>query len=102
MDMDKFAMYGKFTTVEGERDNLVQILLEAAELLKSYEGCELYIINVSDEHADAIWVTELWKDAEAHAESLKLEGILPLLQRGKPLIAGVEPIKLRSVGGKVG
>ncbi len=100
MDMNKFAMYGKLTAHPGRRDALVQILLEAAELLGSAEGCALYIVNVSDEDPDAVWVTELWRDAEAHAASLKNENVLALIQRGRPLIAGMEPVKLRPVGGK--
>lgn len=98
--MSKFAMYGKLTTLVGERDILVQILLEAAEMLKSDDGCEIYIINVSDDDPNAIWVTELWRDAEAHAASLKNEGVLALIQRGRPLIASIEPIRLQPVGGK--
>jgi quinol monooxygenase YgiN len=100
MDMSKFAMYGKLTAHPGQRDAVVQILLKAAELLESAEGCELYIVNVSDEDPDAVWVTELWRDAEAHAASLKFENVLALIQRARPLIAGMEPVKLRPVGGK--
>jgi quinol monooxygenase YgiN len=100
MDMNKFAMHGKLTAHAGQRDTVVQILLEAADGLESTEGCELYIINVSDEDPDAVWITELWRDAEAHAASLKLEKVLALIQRARPLIAGMEGVKLRPVGGK--
>jgi quinol monooxygenase YgiN len=100
MEIHKFAMYGKLTAHPGQRDTVVQILLEAAELLESAEGCELYIVNVSDEDPDAVWVTELWRDAEAHAASLKNGNVLALIQRARPLIAGMEPVKLRPVGGK--
>jgi quinol monooxygenase YgiN len=100
MGMNKFAMYGKLTAHPGQRDVLVQILLEAAEQLKSAEGCELYIVNVSDDDPDAVWVTELWRDAEAHAASLKNQSVLALIQRGRSLIAGAEPVRLRPVGGK--
>ncbi|QYR21439.1 antibiotic biosynthesis monooxygenase [Paenibacillus sp. sptzw28] len=98
--MNKFAMYGKLTAHPGQRDALVKMMLEAADQLDSMEGCELYIINVSEDDPDVIWVTELWSDAEAHAESLKNENVLQLIQRCRPLIAGVEPIKVRPVGGK--
>lgn len=93
-------MYGKLTAHPGQRDVLVSILLEAADALKASEDCELYIVNVSDDDPDAVWVTELWKDAEAHAASLRNEEALALIQRGRPLIAGAEPIRLRPVGGK--
>ncbi|KIL40582.1 antibiotic biosynthesis monooxygenase [Gordoniibacillus kamchatkensis] len=98
--MNKFAMYGKLTAHPGQRDALVQLMLEAADQLDAMEGCELYIINVSEEDPNVVWVTELWRDAEAHAASLKNEYVLALIQSCRPLIAGVEPVKLRPVGGK--
>lgn len=98
--MEKFAMYGKLTAQPGQRDALATILLEAAKLLESNENCELYIVNVSDDDTDAVWVTELWSNAEAHAASLKDEKTLALIQRGRQLIAGVDPVRLRPVGGK--
>ncbi|TDF98003.1 putative quinol monooxygenase [Paenibacillus piri] len=98
--MSKFAMYAKFKAQPGQRDALARILLEAAEQCESEQGCELYIVNASDEDPDIIWVTELWSDAEAHAESLRNEDTVALIGRARPLIAGVEPIKLRPLGGK--
>lgn len=98
--MSKFAMYAKFKAQPGQGEALAGILLEAAEECKSVAGCELYIVNASEEDPDTIWVTELWSDAEAHAASLRNEDALALIQRARPLIAGVEPVKLRPLGGK--
>ncbi|RIX53965.1 antibiotic biosynthesis monooxygenase [Paenibacillus nanensis] len=98
--MSKFTMYGKMTAQPGKRDELVQILLQAAEGLTSNPGCELYIVNISEDNPDDIWVTELWRDAEAHADSLKDPGAMELIQKARPLIAGIEPVRLRPVGGK--
>jgi len=98
--MSRFSMYGKLIAHPGQRDALAEILLEAAEQSKSNEDCLLYIVNVSEDDPNAVWVTELWKDAAAHAASLKDEAALALIQRARPLIAGAEPIKLRPLGGK--
>jgi quinol monooxygenase YgiN len=98
--MNKFTLLGKLTAHPGKRDELVALLLEASTSLDHMEGCELYIINESVDDPDAIWVTELWRDAEAHADSLKNEEVLAVIQRARPLIAGVEPVRLRPVGGK--
>ncbi|WP_377866697.1 hypothetical protein [Bacillus sp. R86525] len=38
--MSKFGLYGKFTVEESNRDVLVDILLEAAESMKSLDTCE--------------------------------------------------------------
>lgn len=72
-DMSKFAMYGKLIAQPGQRDALVQTMLEAADQFDSMEGCELYIINVSENDPDVVWITELSRDAEAHAASLQNE-----------------------------
>ncbi|WP_337100561.1 putative quinol monooxygenase [Paenibacillus sp. YIM B09110] len=98
--MNKFTLLGKLTAHPGKREELVALLLEASNSLDPMEGCELYIINESVDDPDAIWVTELWRDAEAHADSLKNEEVLAVIQRARPLIAGVEPVRLRPVGGK--
>ncbi|WP_236339971.1 putative quinol monooxygenase [Paenibacillus plantiphilus] len=99
-EMNKFAMFGKLTAHSGKREELVSLMLEASRSLNDMEGCELYIINESVDDPDVIWVTELWHDAQAHADSLKNEQVLSVIQQAKPLIAGVEPIRIRPVGGK--
>ncbi|WP_169084378.1 putative quinol monooxygenase [Paenibacillus sp. PL91] len=98
--MTKFTMYGKLIAQPGKREELAQMLLHAAEGLQSNPSCELYIVNVSEDDPDAIWVTELWKDADAHAASLKDEQTIALIQQARPLIAGVEPLRLKPIGGK--
>lgn len=98
--MSKYAMYGKFKAHPGKGGELAAILLEAAEQSRTFDGCELYIVNAAAEDPDTIWVTELWRDEEAHDASLQNEGAGALIGRAMPLIAGVEPIKLKPLGGK--
>ncbi|MGG3456376.1 hypothetical protein [Paenibacillus rhizolycopersici] len=47
-----------------------------------------------------MWVTEVWSNAGAHAASLQDEATRAMIQRAMPLIAGVESIPIRPVGGK--
>jgi quinol monooxygenase YgiN len=98
--MEKFGMFGKITAVPGQRDALAAILLEAAALMESVDGCEKYIVNLAVDEPDAILVNEIWRDAAAHQASLTLESTRALIGRGRPLIAGVEPVRLRPIGGK--
>lgn len=98
--MNKFGMYAKFTAKPGQRDELVNILLEAAAGAQSVRECELYIVNVSDTEPDVIWVTEVWSHAEAHAASLEQEDTKAAIRQAMPLIAGVESTQIRPVGGK--
>jgi quinol monooxygenase YgiN len=94
-------MYGKVLAQPGQRDALVDVLLEAAELLDDMPQCELYIVNTAADEPDAIWVTELWAGEEAHARSLERDDVRALIHRGRPLIAGMgEQVRLTPVGGK--
>jgi quinol monooxygenase YgiN len=98
--MSRFGMYVKFTAKSGQRDNLVNILMEGAAAEQSTKECELYLVNVSDTEPDIIWVTEVWSDEEAHKASLAREDTREAIQRAMPLIEGVEATKIRPVGGK--
>jgi len=98
--MSKFAMFGKLTAHPGKRGELVALLLESARDLEEFGGCDLYLIHESEDDPDTVWVTELWRDAEAHAASLRDERIRAVIARARPLIAGIEPVRVRPVGGK--
>ncbi len=99
--MGRFSMCGKLVAKRGKRDALVEVLLEAANLLDQAPECELYIVNVVQDEPDAIWVMELWANQEAHAKSLTNEGVKALVQRGMPLIADMpQQVRLTPVGGK--
>ncbi|MFZ3588513.1 putative quinol monooxygenase [Bacillus sp. DJP31] len=92
--MTKFGLYGKILAKEGERDALVDILLDAASSLQELEDCELYIVNVSDTEPNTVWVYEVWSDQNAHQASLTLESTQTLIKRAKPIIAGMERMNM--------
>ena len=99
--MSAYASYVKLTAKPGQRDSLVELMLEAAAGMETVEGCELYVINLSVSEPDSIWVTEIWRNQEDHDASLKLEGAQEQIQRVLPLLAGrPEGIILQPVGGK--
>ena len=43
--MERFGMYGKMIAKPGQRDALVEILLEASRQVSSLPGCEIYIVG---------------------------------------------------------
>lgn len=99
--MSRFGLFGEITTIEGKRDELVTILLEAAEAMNTIEECELYIVSVKEEVPDGIWITEVWQNAEAHQSSLSLDAIRNLIEKGRPLIKGMNTMNTFSpLGGK--
>ncbi|AJD90323.1 hypothetical protein JMA_10060 [Jeotgalibacillus malaysiensis] len=99
--MSKFSLFGKFTVQEGKRDLLADILLEAAESMKSLHDCELYLVSVSENEPDTVYVYETWENEQAHQHSLSLEATQTLISRAKPIITGMERIStLQTIGGK--
>ena len=98
--MERFGMYGKVVAKAGQREVLVEHLLEASRLLTPLPGCELYIVNVARSEPDTIWVTEVWRSEADHDASLTLDSVRALIARTKPLVAGFESIRLTPVGGK--
>ncbi|MBW7455302.1 putative quinol monooxygenase [Paenibacillus sepulcri] len=98
--MNQYGLYGKFTAQTGKRDELAKILLEAASQMDVIEDCLLYVINVTENKPETIWVTEVWTDAAAHQASLLGEEAQTLIALARPLIAGIEQIQLQTLGGK--
>jgi quinol monooxygenase YgiN len=99
--MNKFSLFGRFTIQEGDRDTMVEILLEAAESMKHLDDCEIYLVSVSENEPNTVYVYEVWSDEDAHQASLKLEATQTLIRRAKPLITGMERIStLNTRGGK--
>lgn len=99
--MSKYGLYGKFTLKEGERDTLVDILMEASQSMKDLAECELYLVNTSDVEPNSVFVYEVWSNENAHQASLSLESTQTLIKRAKPIITGMERIStLKPVGGK--
>ena len=99
--MHRFGMFGKMIASEGHRDELVQYLLHAAELVSDAPGCELYIVSIVPTEPDAIWVSEAWRSQEDHDRSLTLPGVGELIAKARPLIVSMpEHIITTPIGGK--
>ncbi|MEY8350737.1 putative quinol monooxygenase [Bacillus cereus] len=99
--MSKFGLYGKFIVEEGNRDTLVAILLEAAESMKDLAECEIYLVNISDDEPNSVYVYEVWSNGNAHQASLTLDSTQTLIKCAKPIITGMERIStLTPRGGK--
>lgn len=95
-----YGLTGKFEALPGRGEELVEYLLQAADLLKANADCLLYLVSTTEE-SDAVWVSEAWTDAAAHARSLEPEDIRSLIQQARPLIAGMsDRTELDVRGGK--
>lgn len=99
--MSKFSIFGKFKVQEEKREEMVGILLEAAETMRDLDDCEVYLINTSENEPNAVYVYEVWKNESAHQASLTLDATQTLIKRAKPIITGIERIStLQTRGGK--
>jgi quinol monooxygenase YgiN len=81
-----YGLIGRIRTTPGARDELAEILIG----MGSMPGCRSYVVANDREDPDALWVTEVWESAEAHAASLQLPEVQAAIGQGRPLIAGFE------------
>jgi quinol monooxygenase YgiN len=96
-ESELYGMIGKITAVPGKRDALIALLTEGTS---DMPGCLAYIVAEDRANPDAIWVTDIWKTPQYHADSLKLPAVQAAIAKGRPLIAGFETsAETRPVGG---
>jgi quinol monooxygenase YgiN len=57
------ALPGKGSVLAGK-------LLAVAEGMRGAPGCELYVVNLSADEPDIVWVTEVWADQAASDRAL--------------------------------
>jgi quinol monooxygenase YgiN len=93
-----FGLIGRITAHPGQRDALIAVLTQAG----SMPGCLSYVVARDNARPDALYVTEVWESAEAHAASLNIPEVREAIGRGRPLIAGFETIAKTEVVGGIG
>jgi len=82
-----YGLFGGFRAQPGKRDQLENLLLEAASLLGGNPACLVYVVGTSEE-PEVVWVSEVWADREAHAASLDPDDVQALIEQARPLIDG--------------
>jgi quinol monooxygenase YgiN len=80
-----YGLIGQMKAAPGKRDELAAILAEGTG---GMPGCLSYIVAKDAADADALWITEVWTDKEAHAASLKLLAVQAAITKARPIIAG--------------
>jgi quinol monooxygenase YgiN len=80
-----YGLIGKMTAVPGQRDALASMLIDSTQAMP---GCLSYIIATDPADADALWITEVWDNAESHKASLSLPAVQAVIAKARPLIAG--------------
>lgn len=99
--MTSYGLFGKLTTTAEDRETLVAILVQAADLMRNAPGCHTYIVTKDANDDSAVWVLELWSNQAAHDASLGLPGVRELISQAMPLLKGSpEGITVIPVAGK--
>lgn len=92
-----YGLIGRMTSVGGQRDVLVAILLDGTD---GMPGCRSYVVARDPGDPDTIWITEVWDDPESHRASLSLPSVQAAIAKARPLIAGMEQVaETTPVGG---
>jgi quinol monooxygenase YgiN len=98
----KYGIYTRHTTKPGQRDNLVDNLLRAGDLLQDNQDCIHWVVNTTDE-PDVVWVSVVWTSKEAHDASLQPEKVRALIGEARQFLSEdvmPEQIFTTPVGGK--
>jgi quinol monooxygenase YgiN len=94
---EMYGLIGKMTTVAGQRDAFIAILLEG---VSSMPGCLSYVVAKDPTDENGIWITEVWENEASHQASLSLPSVKNAIAKGRPLIAGFgDPTITQPVGG---
>lgn len=100
----KFALHGSLRAQPGKSEDLAKILIRASELVSKLDDCHLYAVSQDNSSSNLIWITEIWDNKEAHANSLQLPEVRALIGEAMPLLDG-QPEKgqqLTVLGGYMG
>lgn len=84
----KHGLHGSLRAKEGHGKELLDILIQASELMKNAKGCLLYLVSTDNEDESTIWVTEVWETEEAHQGSLSNPDVRELIGTAMPLLDG--------------
>jgi quinol monooxygenase YgiN len=82
----------------GQGSVLAATLLRVADGLRGSAGCELYVVNLTTDEPDVVWVTEIWTDEAASDRALSGElgevgiGEVVELLAGPPELVELHPL----------
>jgi quinol monooxygenase YgiN len=94
-----YGYLGTMRTRPGMRDEVVLTLVDGADALTA-AGCRLYVVSVSADDPDCIWVNEVWESKEQHDASLQLPEVRAAIAATMPKLTGeFTSQELRVIGG---
>jgi len=94
----RIGRYVRMVARPGQGSVLANALLRIAEALRASPGCELYVVNLSADEPDTVWVTEVWTDEDASDRALSGDlgeagiGDVIALLAGPPELVDLTPL----------
>lgn len=81
-----YAVNGKIIAQENKGSELLDYLLDAAQEMEHVENCFCYIVGMNNDQLESVYVYEVWKDKQAHEDSLQLPAVKKLIALAMPII----------------
>ena len=94
----RVGRYVRMVALPGKGSVLAGKLLSVAEGMRGAPGCELYVVNLSADEPDIVWVTEVWSDEAASDRALSGDlgeagiGDVIALLAGPPELVDLTPL----------
>lgn len=85
--MEPYGLLGRLVAKPGQRAALVDLLLEAADLLRTAPGCRQWIVHEPLDAPDAVWIAEVWDTEDDHDASLQRADVRAIVGRAMPLLS---------------
>lgn len=82
-----FSVYGRMKAQPGRRDELIAVLLAGFRAGGDESGLLHYSINIAFDDPDTIWLTQLWRDKDAHDVTTRSEPVAAVSRQVPPLLA---------------
>lgn len=99
--MSRFAQQTKLTSTKGNTDKLVAKFIEAADLQRDNESCELMLVARSEADDNIVYVTEVWSSESAWKLARRSEAVTAWAKDLPALVAEwPASTRLTQIGGK--
>jgi quinol monooxygenase YgiN len=86
LHMSKYFLHGSLVAKPNSQKELTQIMIQASKLMKTANGCELYIVSTDPADTQTVWITEIWTTKQDHENSLSATGVRELISKAIPLL----------------
>lgn len=96
----KFGMQAVITAQNDKGNDLAELLLEASRILSTNDNCEMYSVQQSIAEPEKIYISEIWKNEQAHKASLTNPAVREVITRAMPLIVSMNATPTTYLGGK--